>query len=42
MIPHSSQLETFSTGLGTVRFLQLVGLTEDELTAVQVDGLHDI
>jgi hypothetical protein len=31
----SFQLEQFSTGLGTVRFLQLVGVTDDELKAVQ-------
>ena len=29
------QLEQFSTGLGTVRFLQLIGVSEEELKSVQ-------
>jgi len=35
LVAKDPQLEQFSTALGTVRFLQLVGVTEEELKGVQ-------
>jgi len=35
LVAKDPQLEQFSTGLGTVRFLQLIGVSEEELKSVQ-------